>query len=364
MQNKVLIIDDDEPVREELKEYLENSGYGCQEASCSASAIKTLHEESELTIVLVDIRMPGENGLEFITTAKAEIHRNIEFIIITGHGGTTEAVTALRLGIRDFLAKPIDPKYLLQVVKRADHVLHLHKSEVLFQESLKEEVEAKALEVRSLLDDLGRAYEEALDILAVAVEYKDSDTGNHIKRIGAYAGFMASELGWEQQRKEMIELAAPLHDVGKIGIPDAVLIKPEKLNKEEIEVVHTHCEIGHRILSRSSHPVMHSAATIALTHHEKWDGSGYPNGLKGEEIPIEGRIVAIADVYDALRSERPYKAAFSHEKSMAIILQGDGRTAPGHFDPMLLDIFRKRAETFAEIFDKLADPPSFPVGGK
>ncbi len=355
MPHGILIVDDEAPIREELEELLGNAGYSCRGVSSAASALEALHEDSGLAIVLTDIRMPGQDGLELITTANAEIQRDLECIIMTGHGGTKEAIEALRLGAQDFLEKPISPKHLLHVVERADRLLHLRKSERLLRESLKAEVEAKTLEVSSLLDDLGTAYEEALDILAVAAEYKDPETGSHIRRIGAYSGLMASELGWKQQRKEFIELASPLHDVGKIATADAVLLKAGKLNVKEMEIIKEHCEIGNRILSRSGHPVMRCAANIAWAHHERWDGSGYPRGLRGKEIPLEARIVAVADIYDALRSRRPYKPAFDHEKARSIILDGDGRTDPSHFDPEILAAFRNMADEFAAIFARLAD---------
>ncbi len=355
MPHKVLIVDDEEPIRRELVEHLTRKGYDCEEASGVGPALAALHRNADPTIVLTDIKMPGRDGLELLTTAKAEVEQDIEFVIMTGHGGVDEAIGALRLGAQDFLQKPIDLKHLLHVVERADRMLYLRRSERLFQESLKAEVAAKTAEVRSLLEDLESAYRESLDLLALAAEYKDPETGSHIRRIGAYSRFMASELGWPAKRQEFIELAAPLHDVGKIGTADAVLLKTGKLSPGEVVVMKEHAEIGHRILSRSQHPVLRMAANIAWCHHERWDGSGYPRGLEGEEIPIEARIVAVADIYDALRSERPYKPAFEHQKARAIMLDGDGRTRPEHFDPGLLEIFRAKSEEFARLFDRLAD---------
>ncbi len=354
MPHRVLIVDDEEPIRRELVEHLTGKGFDCEEASGVGPALAALHRNAEPAIVLTDIKMPGRDGLELLTTAKAEIGQDIEFVIMTGHGGIDEAIGALRLGAQDFLRKPIDLKHLLHVVERADRMLYLRRSERLFQAGLKAEVEAKTAEVRSLLKGLESAYQESLDLLALAAEYKDPETGNHIRRIGAYSRFMASELGWSAKRQELIELAAPLHDVGKIGTADAVLLKTGKLSPGEAVVMKQHAEIGHRILSHSEHPVMRMAANIAWCHHERWDGGGYPRGLEGEEIPIEARIVAVADIYDALRSKRPYKPAFDHEKARAIMLDGEGRTKPDHFDPGLLEIFHAKADDFARIFTELA----------
>lgn len=354
MPHKILIVDDEEPIRRELAEYLTRKGYDCEEASGVGLALAALHRNAEPAIVLTDIKMPGRDGLELLTTAQTEIEQDLEFVIMTGHGGIDEAIGALRLGAQDFLQKPIDLKHLLHVVERTDRMLYLRRSERLFQEGLKAEVEAKTAEVRSLLDDLETAYREALDILALAAEYKDPETGSHIRRIGAYSRLMAAELGWSPRRQELIELAAPLHDVGKIGTPDAVLLKTAKLSPDEVTVMKEHAEIGYKILRRSDHPVMRMAANIAWNHHERWDGSGYPRALKGEEIPVEARIVTFADIYDALRSERPYKPGFDHDRALAIMLEGDGRTMPEHFDPELLKTFRAKEGDFARIFTELA----------
>ena len=355
MPHKILIVDDEEQICEELSEYLAGRGYDCAAASGTGQALEALHGDSEPAIVLTDIKMPGRDGLDLIATAKAEIDQDLEFIIMTGHGGTEEAIAALRLGAHDFLQKPIDLKHLNHVVQRADRMLYLRRMEHLHRESLEAEVEARTAEVRSLLEDLSGAYEEGLDILALAAEYKDPETGNHIRRIGTYAGLLASQLGWSPKRRDLIVLAAPLHDVGKIGTPDAVLLKPGKLDPGEVAVMKTHAEIGYRILSRSKHPVMQMAANIAWCHHERWSGDGYPRTLAGKDIPVEARIVAVADIYDALRSQRPYKPAFDHAKALDIMLAGDGRTKPEHFDPELLEIVRHQAAAMAEIFAELAD---------
>ncbi len=357
MTNKVLIVEDEAEIRQEVRECLTDEGYDCVEAANGEQGLELIRRDPEIVVVLADIQMPGRSGLEMIAAAKTEVGdgRELEFIIMTGHGGAREAIDALQLGVMDFLEKPIDVDHLVHVVRRAEELAVLKRARRRFQESLKADVEAKTIEIRGLLGSLEDAYAEAVDCLAMAAEFKDPETGNHIRRIGEYAKLVAAELGWSKERQRVILLAAPLHDIGKIGTPDNVLLKPGKLTPDEVVIMKQHAEIGQRILSRSKHPVMLSAANIALGHHERWDGGGYPRGLKGAEIPVEARITSLGDIYDALRSERPYKPAFDHEKTLSIMLEGDGRTDPSHFDPELLDIFRAKSDGFREIFDTLAD---------
>lgn len=357
MSIRVLIVDDEAEIREELIECLAGEGYDCVQAVNGEQGLEIIRGDSDVSIVLSDIQMPGRTGLEMIAAARAEFsqQRQLEFIVITGHGGTEQAISALKLGVMDFLQKPIDVDHAIHVVRRAEELVLLKKAKRNYEQALEADVEAKTVEIRGLFGNLQNAYAESLECLATAAEYKDPETGNHIRRIGEYARVIAAELGWSRQRQEMILLAGPLHDVGKIGTPDAVLLKPGRLSPDEVIIMKQHAEIGERILSRSNFPVMMVAARIAGGHHERWDGGGYPRGLAGNEIPIEARITSVVDVYDALRSERPYKPGFDQEKTLSIMLDGDGRTDPAHFDPELLEIFRIKAGEFAEIFARMGN---------
>jgi putative two-component system response regulator len=357
MVTKVLIAEDEKSIREELLECLTDEGFECIVASNGEEGLELLRRDTEIAIVVSDILMPGKSGLEMVQAAQFEAakDRDIEFIILTGHGGSREAIEALKLGVMEFLQKPVDLDHLVHIVHRAEELVLLKRVSRHYEAGLEAEVQSKTLEIRKHIGNLENAYGEALECLAVAAEYKDPETGNHIRRIGEFSQSIAKELGWSKERQKVMLLAAPLHDVGKIGTPDSVLLKPGKLDPNELTIMKQHAQNGYDILFRSKHPVMHAAADIARSHHERWDGSGYPRGLKGTQIPIEARITALVDVYDALRSKRPYKPEFDQEKTLSIMLDGDGRTDPSHFDPELINVFRKLADKFNKIYSQLAD---------
>ncbi|QSA96133.1 HD-GYP domain-containing protein [Methylococcus sp. EFPC2] len=195
------------------------------------------------------------------------------------------------------------------------------------------------------------AFIETVRLLVKATEYRDEQTGGHIERTSYYCKHLAAALGADREFQDRIFFAAPMHDVGKIGIPDAILLKPGTLHGEELAIMRSHAELGEHMLSAGSSPYLQMGMTVAGGHHERWDGSGYPRGLKGEEIPLPARIMAVADIYDALRSRRPYKAAIDHETTVDIIRKGDGRTLPGHFDPEIMSVFSKEASAFKDIYD-------------
>jgi putative two-component system response regulator len=274
---------------------------------------------------------------------------------LTASTDSNTKLQSLRLGTSDFLAKPVDPCELLlrlrNVLAAKSHRDHLAR----YSAELADQV---ALRTRQLAASRGRI----IQCLARAAEFRDDATGQHVVRVGRYAGVLARELGIDERRATTIEQAAQLHDVGKIGIPDSILSKPGKLTTEEYDFIKRHCEFGLRIIQPmldqgtfddedvsaeddSALTILETAAIIAGTHHEKWDGSGYPNGLVGNDIPLEGRITAVADVYDAISSARPYKEAFPTEKCVKIIVEGRG----SHFDPDVVDAFLNRVDDILEI---------------
>jgi len=205
--------------------------------------------------------------------------------------------------------------------------------------------------VRERTADLQESYLETIFTMTRAAEHKDEDTGAHVKRISYYSRELARMLGMDETFIDSIFFASPMHDIGKIGIPDHILLKPGGFVPNEWEIMKTHAAMGAMILGNSKSPYLVMGAEIALNHHERWDGGGYPGGKRGEEIPLSARIMNICDVYDALRSKRPYKPAFDHEKAMSIITQGDGRTLPEHFDPAVIAAFKQNHQTFCDIFE-------------
>jgi putative two-component system response regulator len=355
LERRILVVDDEPPIRKLLARILERAGFEVVVASDGLEALETVKSDASLRLVVSDLRMPNCSGLEFVKRAINEYKRDFEFILLTGDGDKTDAVTALRLGVREFLDKPIE---------RADLERAALDAQARLQERDREVERVRKLELENIsqsktLDDisrkLGGAEQEMIDRLSLISQYRDIETAEHCVRVGLYSQLLAEMAGLDQNVQRTIRLAGILHDIGKVGVPDEVLLKNGKLTDDEFKVMQRHTEIGFAMLNSSDNPVLGQAAIIARYHHEHWEGSGYCVGLSGADIPMIARIVSLADVYDALRSARRYKPAYGHTEAVNIITKGDERTSPEMFDPKLLGLFADNHLRFESIYNSMPD---------
>jgi putative two-component system response regulator len=324
----ILVVDDDTGVQNMIKRILGRSGYRVQTARNGEEAYAVV-SESLPDLIILDLSMPGIDGFEVATHLKSNpATREIPIILITGLDNSENHVKALDIGINDFLSKTAEPEEILARTRS-----HLRIKQLNDQLNTHRIALEKTVDLRT--EQLKNASLEVIWRLTAASEYRDNETGAHIKRMSHYSAAIARMMGLRKKTVETILYSAPMHDIGKIGIPDEILLKAGKLNAEEWRIMKSHTIIGANILKGSKIGFVRMGAMIAMTHHEKWDGSGYPNGLKGRQIPLAGRIVALADVFDALTSKRTYKEPFPVQESNRIIEQGRGT----HFDPEVVDAF-------------------------
>ncbi len=332
----VILVVDDQPQNIELLDaYLVPQGYEVVKATSGEEALGKL-SGSQIDLILLDVMMPGMDGFEVTRRIRQDDKdRLLPIILVTALRETEDRVKGIEAGCDDFLSKPVDKMELLARVQSLLKVKAYNDLMSNYQRRLESEVTKSTEELRRAYESIKAASLDTIYRLSMASECKDEDTGAHIKRMSRYSAAVARRMGLTESTIETILYAAPMHDVGKIGIPDLILVKPAKLDRAEWEIMKLHTVIGARILKGSDAEFIRLGETIAQCHHERWDGSGYPFGLKGTEIPIAGRITAIADVFDALICKRPYKDPFSVDKSLAIIREGKGT----HFDPEVVDAF-------------------------
>ncbi len=348
---KILVVDDEPINRTVLEALLKPLGYQVEVAENGLQALE-LVEKAPPDLVLLDVMMPGMDGFEVLGRLKeGEQTQRIPVVMVTALRDVEDRVRALDAGADDFLTKPVEKAELRARVRNLLKVKAFHDSQVEYQHRLEAEVAQRTHELRRALQKVRTASLDSVVRLSRAAEYRDEDTGAHIMRMSRYSAAIARQMGLGERVSEYILYAAPMHDVGKIGIPDHILLKPGRLTPEEWEIMKTHTIIGARILSGSSTGFLRLGEVVALTHHERWDGSGYPQGLQGKEIPLAGRIVAIADVFDALLSRRPYKEPFPLDKALGIIREGRGR----HFDPAVVDAFEAVLDEILDIHARYQD---------
>lgn len=328
----VLVVDDDAAVGRMVFRVLERAGYTCGLASSATEARSALHT-TDYQIVLCDVSMPGESGLELVATLTGR-QPETAVVMMSGNDDPARAATAIELGAYGYLIKPLSANQLVISVDNAAHRRRLELSSRAMASVLREQVTASTQQLAGALKELERSRLEVIRRLTRAVEFRDSDTGHHIERIADLSARIAALRGCPQELVNLIRVAAPMHDVGKLGIADAMLQKAGPLTDGERREMERHAQIGYAILSGSGMELLDLAASIALSHHEWWDGSGYPDGLVGEQIPLEGRIVAVADVFDALTSNRVYHSALSDQAALALMRDAAG----SHFDPDLIPL--------------------------
>ena len=347
---KIIYVDDDRDLLESVSELLCEYGFTVYSYTNGYEALdRLLHEPVD--VVLTDIKMPNINGIELLEKIRV-IDSETPVILTTGYADLNTAIEAIKKGAFEFIIKPFDFEYLIHAIGKGVQ----HKQALQLEKDYKAELEKMVVQRTKELSSALRTVKDlsrvVIERLTAAAEFRDNVTGKHIARIGLFSGIISRYMGMSEEFTETITIASAMHDIGKIGIPDAILHKPGPLNPEECKIIESHTTIGAKILRGTSFPLLKMASSIALTHHERWDGSGYPKRLRENDIPVEGRIVMLADQYDALRSPRAYKPPFDHETAYSILTSGDRLTRPEHFDPDILRAFKDSAQRFADIYER------------
>jgi putative two-component system response regulator len=356
---RVLVVDDEEQDRVLVAALVASLGYEVETARDGVDALGKL--ELDIDVVLLDISMPRMDGFEVMRRMREEPRfQDVPVIAVTMLDGRADRLRVLQAGARDFIAKPVE---MTELMVRLESQLRLSKARQdaeRYSLGLEEQVARRTAQLRASLEGTAEAERRAYDAqintirrLVLAAELKDPETGQHIVRLSMYSTILARALGLTAHQTEVLRHAITMHDVGKIGIPDAILCKPGTLTPHERKVMESHTVIGARLLADSPSELLHEGESIALTHHERWDGTGYPRRLAGEQIPLNGRICAVVDVFDAWTSWRPYRAAVPPGVAFELVLRGRG----SHFDPALSDAFVAERERVLGVHASLGEDP-------
>ena len=343
---RIFIIDDEEANLKLLNIMLENEGYNKLVLISDPRKVVAEYKTQHPDLILLDINMPHMDGYE-VMQALRDLKDPLmpPVIVLTAQNGKEYLLRSLNAGARDFISKPFDRNELIMRVRNLLDAQLAHCM-VHDQKATLEDM------VRKRTDELQQTRMQVVQRLGMAAEFRDEETGNHILRMSHISELLARTIGWNDNDCELMLMASPMHDIGKIGIPDHILLKPGKFEPDEWEIMKTHATIGGKLLDGDDSTLMRMAREIALSHHEKWDGSGYPNGLSGEDIPMSGRIAALADVFDALTSQRPYKKAWPVEDAVQLIKDNSGK----HFDPQLVEVFIQKLPEILAICERYREP--------
>ena len=344
---KILVVDDDKFYLKIYADLINELGYECLTVENGLEALEKARDFHP-DIIITDVLMPGMNGFELTKRLKQDhLTMRIPTLIVTSLSDSQSKVIGLECGASEFLSKPIDETEFRIRINNMLKIKHYEDFLLEHSKSLEGEVTDKRAQLKEAFEKIKNGYTDTVYRLTLAAEYRDTDTGKHIKRISLYSQLIARYIKLDEQKVEAIYFASPMHDVGKIGIPDSILLKPGGLAKEEFEIMKTHTTIGAGILRGSDSEILKTAEEIALSHHESWDGNGYPRGLKNEEIPLSGRIVSIVDSYDAIRSKRPYKKPFDHNTACDKLTESKAR-----YDPVIFNAFHDCSKEFKRLFDE------------